>query len=199
MKPSVPSASLERLRKDRQEELARLFIGHRPYLRRLIAARLHASLLRRLDASDIVQEVYIRARKSLDDYLAAPTIHPTVWLRILCKQLLAETVRKQFRGKRTPAMETQQLGDSQLLDQIADSWLSAGEALSKAEQIEKVREILGTLPELDREIIEMRHTEAYSFHEIAAQLEIKMETAKKRYYRAIDRFRKTATKETGLS
>ena len=195
MKASDSSALLERLQDQGQDELTRLFIVHRPYLRHLIASRLHATLLRRLDASDIVQEVYIRASKTLDDYLKSAKIHPVVWLRILCKQLLAETIRKQCRDKRNPALETEYIGDVRILDQLADSWSSAGTAMTKAEQIAQVREVLETLRPTDREIIEMRHAESYSFQEIANQLDIQMETAKKRYYRALERFRKSAPNE----
>ena len=199
MQSHKTSAILRRLQEHGQEELTRLFMSHRPYLRRLIAARLHASLLRRLDASDIVQEVYMRASKTLSDYLASPTIHPIVWLRILCKQLLAENVRKQCRDKRNPALETQDIGDAIILDELANSWLSAGEALTRAEQIEQVRCIVESMPETDREIIDMRHADGYSFREIADQLEVRMETAKKRYYRAIERFRKLAIKQMEVS
>ena len=45
------------------------------------------------------------------------------------------------------------------------------------------------MTETDREILEMKHNEAYSFREIADLLDIKMDAAKKRYYRALDRFR----------
>lgn len=195
MDPHKPSAVLLNLKEHGQEELTRLFIGNRAYLRRLIASRLRASLLRRLDASDVVQEVYIRSSKMLNEYLKSPTIHPIVWLRILCKQLLAENVRRQFRDKRNPELETQFIGDARVMEELADSCLSAGAVLSRVEQIERVQGIVETLAETDREIIDMRHTDGYSFQEIADQLDVRMETAKKRYYRAIDRFRKLASQE----
>ncbi|MFK8110933.1 MAG: sigma-70 family RNA polymerase sigma factor [Rubripirellula sp.] len=186
---------LSRLHANGDVELTRIFMLHRDNLRRLIASQIHDRLNRRLDASDIVQEAFIRASDRLKDYLAAPTIPPVVWLRILCKQLLAEHTRKQYRDKRNPGLEIANLGSDQIVDQIADSWHSAGEAMSKKELVERVRSLLTTLSITDREIIEMRHTEGYSFQEIADQLEIKQEAAKKRYYRALDRFRKMADGE----
>lgn len=191
---SVPKSldMLSRLQANGDAELTRIFMLHRANLRRLIASQIHDRLSRRLDASDIVQEAFIRASNRLKDYLAAPTIPPIVWLRILCKQLLAEHTRKQYRDKRNPALEIVNFGSDQIVNQLADSWQSAGEMMSKKELVEQVRSLLATLTVTDREVIEMRHTEGYSFQEIADQLEIKQEAAKKRYYRALDRFRKMA-------
>lgn len=186
---------LTRLQANGDEELTRIFMLHRANLRRLVASQIHDRLSRRLDASDIVQDAFIRANERLEDYLVSPTIAPVVWLRILCKQLLAEHTRKQYRDKRNPALEVANDGSDQVIDQIADSWHSAGEALSKRELVQRVRSLLATLSVTDREIIEMRHTEGYSFQEIADQLEIKQEAAKKRYYRALDRFRGMAAGE----
>lgn len=186
---------LSRLQANGDAELTRIFMLHRSNLRRLIASQIHDRLNRRLDASDIVQEAFIRANDRLKDYLAAPTIPPVVWLRIMCKQLLAEHTRKHYRDKRNPALEIANVGSEQIVDQVADSWQSAGEVMSKKELVGRVRNLLTTLSITDREIIEMRHTEGYSFQEIADQLEIKQEAAKKRYYRALDRFRKMADGE----
>lgn len=195
MTSAQPSDMLSRLQANGNAELTRIFMLHRANLRRLIAAQIHDRLNRRLDASDIVQEAFMRASDRLKDYLVAPTIPPVVWLRILCKQLLAEHTRKQYRDKRNPALEITDFGSDQVVDQLADSWQSAGEVMSKKEMVERVRTLLATLSITEREIIEMRHTEGYSFREIADQLEIKQEAAKKRYYRALDRFRKMADGE----
>ena len=187
MKRDLSSGTLNRLHEHGQDELARLFILHRVQLQRLITSRLNKVLLPRLDASDIVQEVFIRARKRLDDYLASPRIHPIVWLRVLCRDLIAETARKQCRDKRNPAREIPLYDNELLVERFAGSTTSAGTTLAKAELANRVAEAISELRETDREIIEMRHSEGMSFQEIANQLEMKMEAAKKRYYRAINR------------
>lgn len=187
--------ALARLQANGEDELTRLFMLQRPTLRRMIASQLHSKFLRRLDASDIVQEGYMRARRQLVDYLQAPKIHPVVWLRILCKQILAENVRKQQRGKRNPNMEAFLGGSKDMLAELADSWIGEDERMTQRETIDQVRTLLSNLNATDREIIEMRHSDGYSFQEIADQLDIQMESAKKRYYRALDRFRKIAKPE----
>lgn len=189
------SDAIERLKNFGEEELTRLFMLQRPTLRRMIATHLHTKFLRRLDASDIVQEGYIRARRRLSKYLEAPSIPPVVWLRILCKQILSENIRSQLRGKRDPNRETGLAGSTEMLVELAAPCMRQDERMTQHETIDQIRSLLSTFNTTDQEIIEMRHSDGYSFQEIADQLGIQMETAKKRYYRAIERFRKTAGPE----
>ena len=179
------SLTLLRLNENRQEELVRLFMQNRAHFQHLISKRLNKMLLTRLDTSDVVQEVYLRAQKKLDDYLASPKIHPIIWLRILCRDIVAETTQHHCRDKRNPSREVFLSDHEEWIKRIVNSSTSVGTTLSKAETIEKVRKAMQTLSDTDREIVEMRHTEKLTFQEIADQLEMKMEATKKRYYRAI--------------
>jgi len=178
------SRILQRLKVDGVEELSRLFMLHRPMIRNMVTARLHGRICARVDASDIVQETYIRASKSLGRYLESPGIHPVVWLRNISKQLLAESLRGHFRQKRTPQREEHDT----ILEEIADSVSSAEDSLVRQELVQRVRTLMAELAPMDQEILEMRHSEGYSFREIADTLELKEDTAKKRYYRALSRF-----------
>lgn len=178
------------------EELTKLFMQHRAKLREMIASRIHGRLGPRFDASDIVQEAFMRANRSLSNYLKSPQIHPTIWLRLICKQLLAENIRQHFRQKRSPDYEVLNVDDDKVIHELADSLQPASELVAKKEQAEQVRNVLAKLNETDRELIEMRHTDGYSFRYIAELLELNMETAKKRYYRAIEKFRNTYDRHT---
>lgn len=190
------SKIIARLRDGGIDELSRQFMQLRPSIRTMIASRIHGKLLSRLDASDIVQEAFIRASKSLETYLANPTIHPTIWLRTLSKQIMAEMVRKQYRLKRSPEFEQTNLGDDRMAEVLSDSLDSVGQKLQRVELVSLVKSLLLRLPVTDREILEMRHSEMFSFQEIGDLLEIKMETAKKRYYRGLERFRILAMSES---
>lgn len=182
-------SALTRLRVGGVDELTVLFETNRDSLREMISRRIRGKLSARFDASDIIQESFIRAKNQLDAYLASPKIHPNVWLRLLCKQLLAESIRKHMRVKRSPEFEAQVTGDLIIAERLADSLHSVSEQITRAETTQKVQEVLLTLTDTDREIIEMRHSEGMTFPQIAENLELKMETAKKRYYRALARFR----------
>jgi RNA polymerase sigma factor (sigma-70 family) len=48
---------------------------------------------------------------------------------------------------------------------------------------------LADLNQIDREVLEMRHVDGYSLSEISQILNMQLETIKKRYYRALKRFK----------
>lgn len=172
-------------------ELTRIFDQFRQQIRGMIQLRVDRRLAARLDASDIVQETYLRACQGLDNYLRNPQVPPMVWIRQLGKQLVAETHRKQFREVRSPCRELDwqmhEHGDfMQLISESSDSIRST---IARQELVQRVQENIGALSELDREVIIMRHMEGLELQEIADSLEISREAAKKRYQRAIQRFR----------
>lgn len=175
-------------------DLSQTFLQYRKHLSEMIHKRMDARLRARVDASDILQDLYLRATKNLDTYIQTRPVPPLVWLRTLGKHLLAETHRKHFRKKRSPALECQNtVDDVQFLSEyLADSVESLGSKLAKAEILTKVRELLKDIPVNDREIIELRHIDGFTFQEAADALGLPLDTVKKRYYRAIDRFKDLA-------
>lgn len=192
--PLEDSQILNRLQENGSEELTQLFAHMRNNLKAMISNRLDMRLHSRVDASDIVQETYIRALKSLSQYLASPTVHPVVWLRLLGKNLLAETHRQQFRSIRSPNREIL-ANDSRcdfISEQLADSMPSILSRISNEELSRKVVLLIETMGDNDREILEMRHKDEMTLVEIAKVLDIPVETAKKRYQRALARFREFA-------
>lgn len=182
---------LTRLQTGGQSELDLLFARTRQQIRAMIEKRLDRRILSRIDASDIVQETFVRASRGLQGYLQAPAMPPAIWLRIIGKQLVAETHRKHFRAKRTPNREQcRNSENSELLaDVLSDSVRSAGSIVQQAELARIVRQRLAELPEIDREVLEMRHVDGLSMQEAAEALELGLEAAKKRYQRALKRFR----------
>ena len=183
------SGTLRRLQAGGIDELTKLFMSNRETLRDMVARRIRGRLIARFDASDIVQESFIRAKRQLAKYLERPQVPPLVWLRLLCKQLLAESIRKNLRSVRTPMSETHNVGDQLIVERIADSLDSVGREIARRELMDRVHGVLTNFSSTDRELIEMRHSEGLTFPEIAKILDIKMETAKKRYYRALKKFR----------
>ncbi len=189
------SQVLRRLVQGGAEALTTLFMERRDHLRTMISARLDRRLHARVDASDIVQEVYLRALKGLPTYLKSPNVHPIVWLRVIGKHLVTETHRRHFRAKRSPEHEVPagEHGEFLWVNQLAESMQSVHSTLAHAELVRKVYELFGDMPQQDREVLEMRHAEGLSMKQIAELLEINLEATKKRYYRAVTRFRTLAS------
>lgn len=184
----MPDLLIHDLQSNGQMELSRLMDLQRQHLRRFVECRINQKVASRLDASDIIQEVYIRAFRGLDTYLVDPEIPPMVWLRRLSKQILSEAHRKQFRQLRSPYQEQSNINES-FIWRIVDSTDSIRTEAEKRDTAERIRSLLSQLSEIDREVLEMRHLEGYTIRDIAELLDLTQDTIKKRYYRALSRFR----------
>lgn len=184
--------TLERLRAGDSRAVSRFLEAIRPRLRRMLDQGLNPRIRARLDASDIVQETLLRVSNALPVYLRDPKVPPAIWIRLVGKQVASEMHRAQFRGKRTPAREIgwDSVGGDLIVNRVADTIQGVWDGISVNEVRTKVREAIAKLPVLDREILEMRHVEEYKLSEVAEALEISHEAAKKRYQRALARFRK---------
>jgi len=168
--------------------LGQLIERERPHLRRFLECRINRKVASRLDASDVIQEVFVRAQRALPAYLADPAVPPLIWLRQLSVQVLSEVHRKQFRSVRSPFREENQFDDF-LVVSLVNSTISLQSKLHTDELRSRILAKLAELNELDRQVLEMRHVDGYSLTEIAKMLDVNMEAIKKRYYRALKRFK----------
>lgn len=168
--------------------LGQLFEDERDHLRKFLQCRINGKLASRIDASDVIQEVYLRAQTALPSYLANPVIPPLAWLRHLSSQVLCELHRKHLRGIRNPYREGNQ-SDQFLVLSLTSSTLSIPSKVERADLQVLIRKKLSELNAIDREVLEMRHVDSYSLAEIATMLGMHVETIKKRYYRALKRFK----------
>src|SRR5262249_36997573 len=73
---------------------------HRGSLRRMVDLRLDPALARRVDASDIVQDVLLEASKRLADYLKSPVMPFHLWLRHIAKDHIIDMHRKHRLAQR---------------------------------------------------------------------------------------------------
>src|SRR3954463_7391372 len=77
-----------------------LLARFREPLRRVIDLRLDPVLARRVDASDIVQDVLLEANQRLTEYLKSPTMPFHLWLRHLAKDRIIDTHRRHRTAQR---------------------------------------------------------------------------------------------------
>jgi len=176
----------------RQELLAR----HRQRLRQMIAVRIDARLGRRLDPSDVVQEVLTQAWQKLDEYLQMRPLPFYPWLRQLAWERLVKLHRQHIQAKKRSLIREQEndmvlSGDSvlALVDRLLAKGSSPSDRAARNEQCRRVREALDQLAPSDRELLVMRYLEQLSTQEIAAVLEISDGAVRTRHVRAVERLR----------
>lgn len=175
----------------------RLIELHRPALRRMIHSRLDRALARRVDASDVAQDVLIQAHRRLANYLRDPRIPFHVWLQCLAQDRIIDMHRRHRAALRRSVDREQPLhspafADRSSLDLAAalrDGELTPAAATIRRELEQRFLAALDTLSEDDREIIVLRHVEQLGNSAAAEALGLSPPAAGMRYLRALRRLR----------
>src|SRR5262249_57343927 len=93
---------LKRVEQEGPAAADRLWERHREPLRRMIGLRLDQALGRRVDASDVVQEVLLKANLRLPEYLRNPVMPFHLWLRQLARDhVIDEHPRHRVAARRS--------------------------------------------------------------------------------------------------
>ena len=175
----------------------RLWERHRDALRRMIGLRLDHALARRVDASDVVQEVLLKANQRLSDYLRNPVLPFHLWLRQIARDhMIDEHRRHRVAARRSldrerplasPAFSDQSSLD--LAAQLRDPNLTPAAAALRHELERRFHAALHRLDEPDREILLLRHFEQLSNGEAAKALGLSEPAAGMRHLRALRKLR----------
>lgn len=169
---------------------------HRDALVRMIALRMDRMVQRRVDASDIIQDVLVEANRRLDEYLADPKLPFHLWLRQIARDRMIDAHRRHRTAARRSVDREQALphanDDQSALDLAAllqDRQLTPAAAATQQELENRFRAAVAQLDETDREVILMRHFEQLSNQEAALALGLSQPAAGMRYLRALRRLR----------
>lgn len=180
------------------QAINQLLDRHRDALRRLVELRMDRALQRRVDASDVVQEVLVEANRRLRDYLAEPSPMPFhLWLRHMAQDRLIDAHRRHRVAQRRSIDREQPLAAQggidhstiELAGQLRDPQLTPSAAATWQETLRRFQEAVERLDDIDREIILMRHFEKLSNQEAAQVLGLTSAAASMRYLRAVRRLR----------
>ncbi len=175
----------------------RLMDRHRDAVRRMVQMRLDQAVARRVDASDVVQDVLLEASQRLSDYIRSPSMPFHLWLRQLAKDRIIDMHRRHRAAQRRSVDREQNISSFASDDQSAadltallrDAELTPAASALRKEMEERFVLALDQLDEADREIIIMRHFEHLGNGEVAEALGLSAPAAGMRYLRAIRRLR----------
>ncbi len=165
-----------------------LFGRHRSIIRHFVELRLDNVLRSRIDASDVVQETQLETFRRLDDYLQRQPMPFRLWVRKTAYERLLMLRRQHVGAASRSVVRELPLPDRSsvaLAGQLASPSPTPSQQLVHRELVQQVRIAVAQLPELDREILLMRHYEELSYQEISRILEIEPAAARKRHGRAL--------------
>ena len=188
---------LDRVRRGDGDAVNGLLERHRETIKRMIDRRMDRGVQRRVDASDIVQDVMIEANRRLGDYLANPTMPFQLWLRHMARDRLIDAHRRhRVAASRSVDREVPLVvpdsGDQSQADlggQIADRELTPAAAATWHELERRFAAAVDLLDEGDRQIVLLKHFEHLSTAEAAEVLGLSKPAAGMRYLRAMRRLR----------
>jgi RNA polymerase sigma-70 factor (ECF subfamily) len=172
---------------------------YRPALRRMIGLRLDRALFRRVDASDVVQDVLLKASQRLDEYLRNPAMPFHLWIRQIARDLMIDAHRRhRVSAKRSLDRELRlesKPGDFddrsslELAECLRDPALTPAALALKRELEARFDSALLRLDDDEREIILLRHFEHLSNSETALALGLSEAAAGMRHLRALRKLR----------
>jgi RNA polymerase sigma-70 factor, ECF subfamily len=195
--PPATLVLLDRVRGGDADAVNGLLDRHRAAIRRMIDQRMDRVIGRRVDASDIVQDVLIEANRRLGDYLANPTMPFRLWLRHMARDRLIDAHRRhRVAASRSLDREVPLAGSANDgpsggdgMSQLADRELTPAAAATWHELERRFASAVEQLDEADRQIVLLRHFEHLSTAEAADVLGLSKPAAGMRYLRAMRRLR----------
>jgi RNA polymerase sigma-70 factor (ECF subfamily) len=148
---------------------------YRPYL--LLLARLHYDprLRGKAEPSDVVQQALLRAHQARGQFRGRTGAERAAWLRQILARTLADALRDLGRDKRDAARERSLEAALDASSAGLHSWLAAEQTSPSGgaahnEQVLRLAEALAALPELQREVVVLKHCQGRTLADIADHL-----------------------------
>lgn len=136
-------------------------------------------------AQDITQDCFLRAYKMLRSYRTDSAF--STWIYRICQNLIIDYYRKN-KNLKTQSL-TENNDDSEKVIDIADTSEEPLELIIRQEKIEKIRELINSLPDDLREVIILRDINDLSYKQISEMLDIEIGTVKSRLSRSREKLK----------
>lgn len=190
--PEVETA-LEAAAAGDREPFGRLLDKYRGRIRRMIQLRMDPRLAGRADASDIVQEAFLEAAERAVEFRRERDLPFVAWIRFLAGQKILQYERRHLGAQKRDVRRELRLGDRSVPGVTSAVFASAllhrgdspSNVVARGEEHDRLERAFDDMPEVDREILALRHFEHLSNAEAAQVLGIGSNAASARYVRAM--------------
>jgi RNA polymerase sigma-70 factor (ECF subfamily) len=198
-----PEQLLLRARDGDEHALGDLLILYRNYLKLLARMQIDRRLRTKLDESDVVQDVLLRAHRTFGQFRGQTEADVLSWLRQILASCLIDVAR-HFHGTQRRRLELERdfeheldessrAIDSRLLDPSTPS-----NALIRRERGVLLANSLARLPADYREAVILRHLQELTFPQIAVKMGRTVDSVKKLWIRGLARLREDWEGDQGL-
>jgi RNA polymerase sigma-70 factor, ECF subfamily len=140
------------------------------------------------DASDLAQDVFLRAFRGLRSFRGQSSI--ATWLY----RIATNVCLNRFSGKAPLGRNTESIDDHQFVDEGAES---ASDRMLKAERAARVRAAIAQLPRKQRATLILRTYHEMSHQEIAEVMGISVGAVKANFFHALGSLKKLLGDEMG--
>jgi RNA polymerase sigma-70 factor (ECF subfamily) len=190
-----PEQLLQRARAGPGAARGQLLELYRNYLTLLARLQLGRRLQSKVDASDVVQDVFLEAHRDFGAFRGETEKEFLGWLRQILASTLADQVRHYRGTQRRDVQLERQLAEhveysSQALEQgLVASQSSPSQQAARREEAVRLANALEQLPEAYRDVLVLRHLEELSFPQVAARLGRTLDSVKNMWIRALAHLR----------
>ena len=179
------------------EALGRLLELYRNYLTLLARLQINRRLRAKIDASDLVQETFLKAHGNFGQFRGATEAELAGWLRRILATTLVSVVRHYLgRRRRDVRLERELAAGVEESSQALDAGLAAKQSspscqAARREQGVLLADALARLPADYREVLILRHLEGLPFPEVARRMNRTAGSVEKLWIRALARLRRS--------
>jgi len=190
-----PETLLRLAQADDAAALGLLLERYRSYLGLLARLQIGRRLRGKVDASDVVQEAFLKAHRDFQMFRGTSEKEWLRWLRQILAMNLAQLVRHYCgTGRRDLGLERRLTVEMDQSSNALDRALVAAQSspsqqAARREQAVLLADALEHLPEAYREVIILSHLEGLGFPEVARRMGRTVDSVKHLWARALDKLR----------
>jgi RNA polymerase sigma-70 factor (ECF subfamily) len=192
-----PDSLIRLARAGDETALGDLLALYRNYLKLLARLQIDRQLQRKLDASDVVQDLLLHAHRAFANFRGRSEEELLAWLRQILATCLARCAR-HYRGTKRRQVQLERDLEEELMDasRAIDAKLiqhsTPSHSALRRERGVLLANALARLPEDYREAIVLRYLEDLSFPEIAERMHRSVDSVRKLWTRGLAQLRLAA-------
>jgi RNA polymerase sigma-70 factor, ECF subfamily len=198
---AAPDDLLTEARQGHAGALGLLLERYRNYLTLLAELKVGRWLRGKVDAPDLVQDVFLAAARDFANFRGSTEAELLGWLRRILACELADLVRHHTAGRRDARLERRLADDLDRSSQALDAGLAASVSSPSQQAVRRERaailaDALKTLPPDYARVVALHHLEGLTFPEVAERMGRSVDSVKQLWMRALGKIRRAV--EGGL-